>query len=157
MTPHDYDEGDTTMAESARVVQLSERTRDPYRKQTKPRRSTDTGQKQKVATRVKDIPAAQLLCRIKHRWPMDEDLEPGKPLPRGVQVIPQSDGTKRIWEKCKRKGCPKHRGQETLPGGIYDPHAPYLYDSPQEWVVADVSLGMSPRTAKGAAMRGRVL
>jgi hypothetical protein len=149
------------MAESARVIPLSDRVRDPYARRegkTRARRSTDTGEKQKVATRIKDIPPAQLACRVRHRWPMDEDLEmtPGGAvkLPRGVEVIPQADGTKRIREKCKRRGCPKHRSQETLPGGVYDPHAPYLYDAPREWVVADASLGMSPRTAKGALLRG---
>ena len=148
---------------AAKVVNLSDRVRDPYRvneprmrnRPAKPRRSTDTGQKQQVATRISDIPGNQLLCRIKHRWPMDEDLTVNGLLPRGVELIPQSDGTKRIREKCKR--CPKHRAQETLPGGIYDPHAPYLYDSPNEWVVADASLGLSPRTAKGAILGGRQL
>jgi hypothetical protein len=151
------------MAEAAKVVvQLSDRTRRPHRvtepqMRTRPRRATDTGEKQKVATDIRDIPSAQMACRVKHRWPMDEDLELGGPLPRGVTVTLQSDGTKRITEKCKRRGCPKHRSQETLPGGIYDPHAPYLYDSPRDWVVADASLGMSPRVAKGVLMRGRVL
>jgi hypothetical protein len=92
---------------------------------------------------------------------MDEDLEVQPSgairLPKGVEVIPQADGTKRLREKCKRRGCPKHRSQETLMGGVYDPHAPYLYDSPQDWVVADASLGLSPRTAKGAIMGGRKL
>lgn len=148
------------MTEAARVVQLSDRTRSPYGKttrRTKSRKATDTGEKQLRATRISDIPRAQLACRVKHRWPMDEDLEMDGPLPRGVTVVLQSDGTKRLTEKCKRRGCPRHRSQETLPGGIYDPHAPYLYDQPQSWVIADASLGMSPRVAKGAMMGGRVL
>jgi hypothetical protein len=143
------------MAEAARVVDIADR-----RGKQAPR-STDTRQKQQVATRIDQIPAAQMLCRIKHRWPMDEDLEVQPSgaikLPKGVEVIPQADGTKRLREKCKRRGCPKHRSQETLPGGVYDAHAPYLYDSPQDWVVADASLGLSPRTAKGAIMGGRKL
>lgn len=142
------------MTKAASVVQLTDRVHDPYRR-TKPKRTTDTGQKQTVATKVSDIPRNQMLCRIKHRWPMDEDLDWTGALPRGVEVISNFDGSKRLREKCKR--CPKHRSQETLPGGIYDPHAPYLYDQPKEWVVADASLGMSPRTAKGEVMRGRKL
>lgn len=152
-------------ASSANVVQLSAVVRDPHRvneprMRNRPpaRRATDTGEKKRAATDISDIPAAQLLCRIRHRWPMDEDLTVNGTLPRGVELIPNADGSKRIREKCKRPGCPKHRWQDTLPGGIYDPHAPYGYDDPKAWVTADASLGLrSSRTVKGAIMGGRKL
>lgn len=108
----------------------------------------------RVAKKVSDIPPRQLACRIRHRWPLDEDLEPGRRLPRGVEVIPQYDSTYMIRETCKR--CGKRRIQDTLPGGQYDIHAPYRYDDPDDWVKMDGSLSVTRRDLRGYAF-GRAI
>lgn len=103
----------------------------------------------RVANKVSEIPDDQLACRAgRHKWPSD-DLQTGKPLPKGLRAVPYQDGEQRrlgvfqLIDECQR--CGKKRVMDTLPRGVYDVSAWYNYTDPKDWVKLDQSLNIHKR------------
>ena len=142
-------------AQAANVVPIGGKPRqaaDPEARAEARRARTRQG---KVARQISDVPYHQIACRIRHRWPMDEDLVPGLPMPQGVEVIRHNEGPNMLREECKR--CGKKRWQDLLPGDIYDVNAPYGYIDPTrdhakgEWVTIDPESHITPRDLRAFA------
>jgi hypothetical protein len=127
------------MAEAARVVDISTRQRGKSR-----------GRAPQKARRISDLPRNQIACRVKHRWPTEEDLVYGRALPRGIKVAGRPDGTEAMEETCKR--CGKTRALPMY-GRTVDMHAPYSYSDPQDWVKMDDTLHATRRDLLGYLLR----
>ena len=117
-------------ASSAKVVKLSERTRQPHGP-VEPRMRNPRGRAPLIANSMKDIPRNQRACRVRHPWPTETELEYDKPLPSSVRVT-VVNGRDVLEETCPR--CGKKRRQDMLSGRIIDAHAPYGYADPLDWV-----------------------
>lgn len=104
---------------------------------------TSPAERRRVATRVSEIPDNQLACRAgRHKWPLD-DLQYGKPVPKGLQAIPQVDGCYQLRDVCQR--CGKVRVLTTLPKGVFDVSADYDYRNPSDWVTLGEELNVTKR------------
>jgi len=116
--------------------------------QTDVREIRDRLSRQRIATRLSEIPDGQLACRAgRHKWALDE-LETGKPLPKGLTAIPVADSEQRrgvyqLRDVCNR--CRKVRIVTTLPNGIYDVNADYAYHDPDDWVKLAAELDVTKR------------
>jgi hypothetical protein len=100
-------------------------------------------ERKRYARNFKDLPGRQAVCRaVGHQWCIN-DIVFGKGLPRGMQAIPQADGSRRLTDTCKR--CSKVRSITTFPGGIFDEDAPFGYKDPADWVTLDEVYRVSPR------------
>jgi hypothetical protein len=99
----------------------------------RPRMTEGTpAERKRVADKLSDIPKGQLACRAgRHKWPSD-DLEFGKPIPKGMETAPAPGGCHQIIDVCRR--CGKRRIVTTMPGGVLDPAADYDYKDPKDWV-----------------------
>lgn len=142
-------------AQAANVVPISGKTRSPFTPEEKADAKRARTRQGKVARQISDVPFHQIACRIRHRWPMDEDLVPGLPMPQGVEVVRHRDGPNMLRETCKR--CGKMRGQDLLPGDVYNINAPYFYVNPTkdnakgEWVTIDPEAHITPRDLRAFA------
>jgi hypothetical protein len=113
----------------------------------------DPGRTRRVATKLSEIPTAQLACRSgRHLWPSDE-LEFGKPLPKGMTTAPAPNNCQQLIDKCRR--CGKRRVLTTRPGGVMDPDAQYDYydpkrsnGDPDDWVKLSRDLEVTRRQLK---------
>ena len=100
-------------------------------------------ERKRYASKFKDLPARQAVCRaVGHQWCLN-DIIFGRGLPRGMQAIPLADGSRRLKDTCKR--CGKVRSITTFPGGIFDEDAPYGYKDPKDWVTLSEGYRVSPR------------
>ena len=120
---------------------LSKRAKDPFRSEPGDR---------KTVSKIKDMPADQQRCRIRHLWPSEiEDMVPGRPLPQGISVVPNVDGSSRVVETCRRR-CGKSRVFDTLPGNIIPLDYELGYRQDKTWVTVDPDSGLTRRDIKQA-------
>ena len=105
------------------------------------------GQVRRVADRLSEIPGNQLACRGgRHLWPYDQ-LETGKPIPRGLTAIRQSgNGVWMLQDTCTR--CGKTRWCLTLPMNIFDTAARWHYIDPKDWVKLSADLEVTKREVR---------
>jgi hypothetical protein len=84
-----------------------------------------------------NLPDKFIPCRGDHHdWPV---LKPGK-LPRGIRAIPLHDGSFEMTAICRN--CGRERTKTTLPRGVYDRDAKYVYRDPEGYK-APPGLGLS--------------
>jgi hypothetical protein len=104
----------------------------------------DPERNRRFTSKIEEIPDNQLACRAgRHKWPGD-DLEAGKPLPKGLKAIPTAQrGVYQLVDECQR--CGKVRRMDTLPRGVYDVSAEYSYADPKDWVTVDPDLDVTKR------------
>jgi hypothetical protein len=105
-------------------------------------RRLDPERNLRIATTLSEIPDHQLACRVHHKWPSD-DLEAGKPLPRGLVASPvngtgRRQGVYEVRDTCRR--CGKVRWKLTLPRRVWDPGASWRYEDPPDWVTIPADL-----------------
>lgn len=116
---------------------MSARTRSPFSGQDEAGR--------KITSKLKDIPRNQQRCRIRHRWPSEvEDWEYGKPMPKGISVVPYVDGGSQVIEECQR-GCGKKRVFDTLPGNVIPADYVMGYRQDKRWITLDPDSGITSR------------
>jgi len=73
----------------------------------------------------------QAVCMSQgHSWPK---IRPNKPLPKGIEAIPEKNGQFQVRETCS--SCKTVRVWTTLPGGAFDMDITYKYIRPEHWVV----------------------
>jgi hypothetical protein len=114
---------------------------EPVARQARVRPTATEGKR--YASKFRDLPARQAICRaVGHQWCLN-DIIFGKELPRGMQAVPMADGSRRLSDTCKR--CGKVRSISTFPGGIFDEDAPFSYKDPPGWVTLDEDYRVSPR------------
>lgn len=114
-------------------------------------------ERQRVVRQLNQIPDAQLACRVHHKWP-SEDLEVGKPLPKGLTAESTDQrGVYMLLDQCPR--CGKIRWKLTRRNGIWpeeggwhyiDPHNLPGYD---DWVKLDQDIKRGTTVMLGENIR----
>jgi hypothetical protein len=101
-------------------------------------------------TEVGSIPARQLRCRAgHHNFPLDRWLPGEEPIPRGVTVLPASEGRLKLVEPCG--DCLAVTGVTyTHPGGIFDGYLPRHIQYGGTWVKLDRDVPRSRRVMRDA-------
>jgi hypothetical protein len=101
-------------------------------------------------TEVGSIPARQLRCRAgHHNFPLDRWLPGEEPIPRGVTVMPASEGRLKLVEPCG--DCLAVTGVTyTHPGGIFDGYLPRHIQYGTDWVRLDRDVPRSRRVMRDA-------
>jgi hypothetical protein len=85
-----------------------------------------------IANAISEIPDDQLACRAgRHKWPSD-DLQHGRPLPKGLHAHRTADNCFVLEDVCSR--CGASRMMDTLPGGRMDALANWRYIYPKDWL-----------------------
>lgn len=99
---------------------------------------------------VGSIPARQLRCRAgHHEFALDRWLPGEEPIPRGVTVMPASEGRLKLMEPCT--ACLAVTGVTyTHPGGIFDGYLPRHIQYGAEWVRLDQDVPRSRRVMRDA-------
>jgi hypothetical protein len=101
-------------------------------------------------TEVGSIPARQLRCRAGHHsFALDRWLPGEEPLPRGITVMPASEGRLKLVEPCT--DCLAVTGVTyTHPGGIFDGYLPRHIQYGGGWVKLDRDVPRSRRVMRNA-------
>ena len=101
-------------------------------------------------TEVGSIPARQLRCRAGHHsFALDRWLPGEEPIPRGVTVMPASEGRLKLVEPCT--DCLAVTGVTyTHPGGIFDGYLPRHIQYGGSWVKLDRDVPRSRRVMRDA-------
>lgn len=87
------------------------------------------------------LPPGQATCMSQgHSWPK---IRPGKPLPKGVEAVPQRLGAFQVRETCPV--CNSVRIWTTLPNGGFNLDVQYRYEHPEDWVIRDGSVDVTRR------------
>jgi hypothetical protein len=99
---------------------------------------------------VGSIPARQLRCRAGHHsFALDRWLPAEEPIPRGVTVMPASEGRLKLMEPCT--DCLAVTGVTyTHPGGIFDGYLRRQIQYGAEWVRLDRDVPRSRRVMRDA-------
>jgi hypothetical protein len=121
----------------------------PTRAKEKPR-ATYLKAVAETPTEVGSIPARQLRCRAgHHNFPLDRWLPGEEPIPRGVTVMPASEGRLKLVEPCG--DCLAVTGVTyTHPGGIFDGYLPRHIQYGGTWVKLDRDVPRSRRVMRDA-------
>jgi hypothetical protein len=103
-----------------------------------------------LSAEVGAIPARQLRCRAgHHNFPLDRWLPGEEPIPRGVTVMPASEGRLKLIEPCG--DCLSVTGVTyTHPGGIFDGYLPRHIQYGANWVRLDRDVPRSRRVMRNA-------
>lgn len=104
---------------------------------------------------VGGVPVRQLCCRGgHHEFALDKWI-PGEPLPRGITVLPASEGRLKILEPCE--SCRAVTGVTyTHPGGVFDPYLPRQIHYGAEWVRLAMDVPRSRRVMRAARYSSKV-
>jgi hypothetical protein len=91
----------------------------------------------------------QAVCMSQgHGWPK---IKPGKPLPRGINVVPEKNGQFQVRETCP--SCGTVRTWTTLPGGQFDMDIQYRYEHPKQWTTQEKGTGVTRRDIKASVWK----
>jgi hypothetical protein len=104
---------------------------------------------------VGSIPARQKRCRAgHHRFPLDDWLPGEEPVPRGVSVMPSTEGRLKLVEPCT--ACQAVTGvTHTHPGGVFDGYLPRQIYYGKSWVKLDRDVPRSRRVMRDSRYQGQ--
>jgi hypothetical protein len=122
----------------------------PARRQSRNPKATHLKAVADTPAEVGSIPARQLRCRAGHHdFALDRWLPGEEPIPRGVTVMPASEGRLKLVEPCT--ACLAVTGVTyTHPGGIFDGYLPRHIQYGAEWVRLDRDVPRSRRVMRDA-------